>query len=128
MQKTGSGELSLYLYRSTPRGFVTATSKPLDALAWDHFKSRPEARKVLMPNFHMAVAPLKGTEENYRSLGLGWPKDRHLALTLSGDNDEHGQVLSVRGWRCRYDLQTGAFDVPPEFAEHNARAIAPEAK
>jgi hypothetical protein len=128
MQKTGSGELSLYLYRLAPSGFVTATSKPLDELAWDYFKSRPESRKVLMPDFHMAVAPLKGTEENYRSLGLDWPENRYLALTLSGDNGEHGQVFSVRGWRCRYDLQTGTFDVPPEFAEHNAQAIAPEAK
>ena len=128
MQKTGSGEQSLYLDRLTPRGFAAATSKPLDELAWDFFKSRPESRKILMPDFHMVVAPLKGTEENYRWLGVDWPENRYLALTLSGDNDEHGQVLSVRGWRCRYDLQRGTFDVPPEFAEHNAKAIAPEAK
>jgi hypothetical protein len=30
MQKTGSGEASLYLYRLGPQGFVAATSKPLD--------------------------------------------------------------------------------------------------
>jgi hypothetical protein len=37
----------------------------------------------------------------------------------------HGQLRPLRGWRCRYDLQKGTFDVPPEFAEKNAEAIAP---
>jgi hypothetical protein len=41
-------------------------------------------------------------------------------------NSRHGQLRSVRGWRCRYDLQKGTFDVPPDFAENNAKAIAPE--
>ena len=41
MQKTGSGEQSLYLYKLGPQGFVAATSKPLDDLAWAYFKSRP---------------------------------------------------------------------------------------
>jgi hypothetical protein len=34
----------------------------------------------------------------------------------------------VRGWRCRYDLATGRFDVPASFARYNAKAIAPERK
>jgi hypothetical protein len=42
MQKTGSGESTLYLYRLGPRGFVPATKKPLGDLAWAYFKSRPE--------------------------------------------------------------------------------------
>ncbi len=127
MQKIGSGELSLYLYRLTPQGFVAATSQPLDELAWAYFKSLPESRKVELPDFHMVVALLKGTDENYRGLGVDWPHNRYLALTLSGDvspNGQHGQILSVRGWRCRYDLQKGTFDVPPEFTEYNVQALA----
>jgi len=38
------------------------------------------------------------------------------------------ELLVVRGWRCRYDLATGRFDVPASFARHNAKAIAPERK
>ena len=131
MQKTGSGEQSLYLYRLTLRGYVAATAQPFDEMAWAYFKSLPESRKVEMPDFHIATGLLKGTEENYRWLGVEWPDSRYLVLTLSGDvepNDQHGQILSVRGWRCRHDLQKGAFDVPPEFAEHNAKAIAREAQ
>jgi hypothetical protein len=32
----------------------------------------------------------------------------------------------VNDWRCRYDLQTGKFDVPPLFSDHNAKAVALE--
>jgi hypothetical protein len=32
----------------------------------------------------------------------------------------------VNGWRCRYDLQTGKFDVPPLFSNDNAKAIVPQ--
>jgi hypothetical protein len=46
MQKTGSGESTLYLYRLDPQGFVPATKKPLGDLAWAYFKSRSEWRKV----------------------------------------------------------------------------------
>jgi hypothetical protein len=72
---------------------------------------------------------VKGAEENYRWMGVNWPDSRYLVITLSGDvspNRRHGQIRSVRGWRCRYDLQKGTFDVPPEFADDNAKAIAPE--
>src|SRR5262249_18714337 len=37
MQKTGSGESTLYLYRLAPQGFVPATKKPLGDLAWAYF-------------------------------------------------------------------------------------------
>jgi hypothetical protein len=52
-------------------------------------------------------------------------------VALSGDmspNRRHGQIRSVRGWRCRYDLQKGTFDVPPEFKEHNAKAVGPDSE
>ena len=51
---------------------------------------------------------VKGTDDNYRSLGQDWPDSRYLVISLSGEvspNSRHGQLRSVRGWRCRYDLQ-----------------------
>ena len=63
MQKTGSGESTLYLYRLGPQGFVPATKKPLGDLAWAYFKSRPEWRKVKKdPEYHISANLLKGTE------------------------------------------------------------------
>jgi hypothetical protein len=102
MQKTGAGEGSLYLYHLGPQGFAAATRKPL-----------------------------KGLDDNYRWMGESWPDSRYLVISLSGDvspNRKHGQIRSLRGWHCRYDLQKGTFDVPPDFSENNAKAIAPEAE
>jgi hypothetical protein len=31
----------------------------------------------------------------------------------------------VRGWRMRYDLETGKFDVPAEFLKNNADVLKP---
>jgi len=131
MQKTGSGESSLYLYKWGPKGFVPATKKPLDDLAWAYLKSRPEWRKVRKePEYHLAANLLKGTEENYRWLGVNWPENRYILISLSGDADIKGrkreQTGVVNDWRCRYDLQKGTFDVPAEFAKGNAKALVPE--
>ena len=129
MQKTGAGYASLYLYHLGRQGFVAATAKPLSDLAWAYFKRRPEFRKIRKPDFHIEAGLVKGTDDNYRSLGQDWPDSRYLVISLSGEvspNSRHGQLRSVRGWRCRYDLQKGTFDVPPDFAENNAKAIAPE--
>jgi hypothetical protein len=129
MQKTGAGYASLYLYRLGPQGFVAATAKPLSDLAWAYFMRRPESRKIRKPDFHIEADLVKGTDDNYRSLGQHWPDSRYLVIALSGQvspNNRHGQLRSVRGWRCRYDLQKGTFDVPPDFAGDNAKAIAPE--
>ena len=90
---------------------------------------RPESRKIRKPDFHIEADLVKGTDDNYRSLGQDWPDSRYLVIALSGEvspNKRHGQLRSVRGWRCRYDLQKGTFDVPPDFAGDNAKAIAPE--
>jgi hypothetical protein len=127
MQKTGAGEASLYLYRMDRQGFVAATRKPLSDLAWDYFKRHPDSRKITRPNFHIATGLVKGTEDNYRSMGETWPDSRYLVIGLAGDvlpNSRHGQLRSLRDWRCRYDLQDGTFDVPRDFAENNATAIA----
>jgi hypothetical protein len=128
MQKTGSGESTLYLYHLGPQGFVAATGKPFGDLAWAYFKNLPDSRKIRRPDFHIEAGLLKGTDDNYRWMGENWPDSRYLVITLSGEvlpNGQHGQLRSLRGWRCRYDLQTGTFDVPPEFAVNNAKAIAP---
>jgi len=56
------------------------------------------------------------------------PANRYLLITLSGDADiKDHQTRTVHGWRCRYDLQTGKFDVPPVLLQHNAKAIVPGA-
>src|SRR5215813_79659 len=131
MQKTGAGESTLYLYRLTPQGFVPATKKPIGDLAWAYLKTRPEWQKVKKdPEYHISAGLLKGTDENYRWLGIDWPTNRYLLITLSGDADiksrKHQQTTVVHGWRCRYDLQTGKFDVPPLFSNNNAKAVVPE--
>ena len=131
MQKTGSGESTLYLYRLGAQGFVPATKKPLGDLAWAYFKSRPEWRKVKKdPEYHISANLLKGTEENYRWLGVDWPENRYLLISLSGDADiktrKPMQTGVVNDWRCRYDLQTGKFDVPPLFSNDNAKAVVPQ--
>jgi hypothetical protein len=36
------------------------------------------------------------------------------------------QTGVVNGWRCRYDLQIGTFDVPGVFSGDNAKAVVPE--
>src|SRR5262249_4603363 len=113
MQKTGAGYASLYLYRLGPQGFLAATAKPLSDLAWAYFKRHPDSRKIMWPDFHIAAGLVKGVEENYHWMGEEWPDSRYLVVTLSGDvspNGRHGQIRSLRGWRCRYDLQNGTFD------------------
>jgi hypothetical protein len=131
MQKTGSGEQALYLYGVTPQGTVAVSKKPFGDLAWAYFKTRPEWRKIAKPpEYHESAGLLKGLEDNYRWLGVDWPANRYLAITLSGDADIKGrkpmQTGVVNGWRCRYDLETGKFDAPAVFSDHNAKAVVPE--
>jgi hypothetical protein len=129
LQKTGSGEGTMYLYHLTPKGFVTATKKPIGDLAWAYFNSRPESKKVPKPDLHIYAGLLKGIADNYKSMGGNWPDSRYIVIGLSGDLDptpKHHQLLVVRGWMCRYDLTTGKFDVPDSFAKDNAEALAKE--
>jgi hypothetical protein len=130
-QKLGSGESTLYLYRLDPHGFVPASKKPLGELAWAYMKTRPDWRKIRKePEYHVNASLLEGIEENYRSLGVDWPANRYLLITLWGEADVRGrkpmQTSVVHGWRCRYDLQTGKFDVPALFSGDNAKAVVPE--
>ena len=131
MQKIGSGTLTLHLYRLSPQGYSRASKKPLGDLAWAYLKTRPEWRKIAKaPEYHETADLLKGLDENYRWLGVDWPANRYLLITLSGDADVKGrkreQTSVVHDWRCRYDLQTGKFDVPALFSRDNAKAIVPE--
>jgi hypothetical protein len=127
LQKTGSGEGTMFLYHLTPKGFVAATKKPIGDLAWDYFNSRPESKKVPKPDFHIFSGLVKGVIDNYKSLGENWPDSRYIVIGLSGDLEptpKHHQLLVIRGWQCRYDLQTGKFDVPDSFAKDNAEILA----
>jgi len=126
MQKTGSGELTSYLYRLGPNGFVSATKKPIGDLAWAFFYSRPESRKIMKPDFHMGAGLLKGLPENYRNLEVDWPENRYIVISLWGEVEptkKHHQLSTVRGWRMRYDLEQGKFDVPEAFLKNNADAL-----
>src|SRR3954451_9303870 len=129
VQKIGSGTSTLHLYRFTPEGKVRA--KPLGDLAWAYMKTRPDWRKIKKaPEYHDSAYLLEGLEDNYRKLGVDWPANRYLLIGLSGDADVRGrkpmQTGVVNGWHCRYDLQTGKFDVPALFLAQNARAVVPE--
>jgi hypothetical protein len=126
IQKTGSGESTLFLYKLGPTGFVAATSKPFGDLAWDFFYSRPESKKIMKPDFHTDVGLLKGIDDNFKWTGENWPDSRYLLIGLWGEvepNGKHHQLVTVHDWRCRYDLQKGKFDVPSMFAKENAEAL-----
>lgn len=127
-QKIGAGTSTLYLYRLASERYVAASRKPLGDLAWAYLKTRPDWRKIVKaPEYHQSAGLLAGFEEGYRGLGVAWPANRYLLIALSGDADIRGrkpmQTSVVRGWRCRYDLQTGKFDVPAVFSGHNAKAV-----
>jgi hypothetical protein len=125
-QKTGSGESSLYLYKLNGDAFISATKKPIGDLAWAYFRSLPESRKARKPDFHMVAGLIKGIDDNWRSLGVNWPENRYLVIGLYGEVEpthQHHQLRSVRDWEVRYNLETGKFDVPPEFRADNADAL-----
>jgi hypothetical protein len=93
-------------------------------------KSTLDWRKLVKaPEYHDVADLEDGLAENYRKLG-DWPANRYLVITLSADADVKGrkpmQTGVVNGWRCRYDLETGKFDVPAVFAAGNKKALVPE--
>jgi hypothetical protein len=48
-------------------------------------------------------------------------REGYLVFTLSGEVDatsKHHQLRSPHGWRFRYDLRKGSFDVSADFAIH----------
>jgi hypothetical protein len=131
VQKIGSGTSTLHLYRLTPQGYVRASKKPLGDLAWNYMKTRPDWRKLVKaPEYHESAYLLTRRQENDHGSGVDWPADRYLVISLSGDADVRGrkptQTSVVNGWRCRYDLESGKFDVPALFSDNNAKAVVPE--
>jgi hypothetical protein len=130
-QKIGAGTSTLYLYRLAPHGYIPASKKPLGDLAWAFLKTHSDWRKIAKePEYHESADLLEGLEENYRWLGVDWPANRYILITLSGAADIKSrkpmQTSVVHGWRCRYDLQTGKFDAPALFSDNNAKAVVPE--
>ena len=126
MQKTGSGESTMYLYHLTPKGFVSATKEPIGDMAWDYFNSRPESKKVQKPDFHIGAWLVDSSDDDYKSISTGWPDNRYIVIGLGGELEpthRHHQLNVIRGWMCRYDLTTGKFDVPDSFAKVNAEAL-----
>ena len=55
---------------------------------------------------------------------------RYVVISLSFDmQGEDVKAPWIEDWHCVYDLKTGAFSVPPDFAENNAKAVKyPEIK
>jgi len=130
MQKIGAGFHTLLLYRRDGDRFVPATTKPLGDLAWDYLFSLPvsegmdrEPEDAGTLN-HAQVHLLKGLDDNYAWLGKHWPDSRYLVLSLSFDIQGQDKPTPwVEDWRCVYDMKTGEFAVPPDFAESNAKAV-----
>ncbi|MCK1385800.1 hypothetical protein [Bradyrhizobium sp. 21] len=126
LQKTGSGEQDLFLYHVENGAFVSATKKSLSDLAWAYFYARPETKHFAKIDYHITANLMKGAEEGYRWLGVDWPDNRYLVISLGGAFDKHPKNVAVKGlggWQCRYDLKTGKFDVPKTFAKTNAEAL-----
>jgi hypothetical protein len=130
MQKQGAGYQTLFLYRRNGYRFSPATTKPLGDLTWDYFFTTPESKgmhrdpKDPYALDHAFVGLVKGMEENYTWMGQHWPDSRYVVISLSFDmQGEETPGPWIEGWRCVYDLKTGAFSVPPDFAENNAKAV-----
>jgi hypothetical protein len=130
MQKLGAGYQTLFLYRRKGYQVSPATTKPLGDLAWDYFFSTPASKgmhrdpKDPYALDHATVGLVKGMEENYAWMGQHWPDSRYIVITLSFDTQgEEKPSPWIEGWHCVYDLKTGAFSGPPDFAENNAKAV-----
>ena len=123
---------TLHLYHLTPQGYLRA-SRSRSATIGVGLSEEPgptgEEKLVKAPEYHTSAYLLEGLEDNYRGHGVDWPANRYLLIALSGDADVRGrkpmQTGVVNAWRCRYDLQTGKFDVPALFSGNNAKAVVP---
>ena len=130
MQKLGAGVQTLFLYRRTGDRFVPALGKPLGDAAWDYFFTQPAAkgirhdRKDPYSLDHMQADLIQGLEDNYAALDQHWPDNRYVVISLAFDiQGEDTPFPWIEGWRCVYDLKTGQFSVPADFAEHNAEVL-----
>jgi hypothetical protein len=137
MQKLGSGSQTLFLYRRKGYQFSPAKKKSFGDLAWDYFFTTPTSKgmhrdpKNPYGLDHAFVALVRGMEENYAWMGQHWPDSRYVVISLSFDmqGEDDKTAPWIEDWHCVYDLKTGAFSVPPDFAENNAKAVTyPEPK
>jgi hypothetical protein len=94
-----------------------------------HVRVRPDWRKLVKaPEYHTSAywRGLRRTIAGSVSIG----REPLSSGRRVGDADVKGrkpmQTGVVNGWRCRYDLQTGKFDVPALFSSDNAKAVVPE--
>ena len=99
-------------------------------LAWDYFFNLPVSRDMHRDPTdpyalnHAQAVLLRGLEENYAWMGQHWPDSRYLVISLSFDIQGQDKPSPwIEGWRCVYDMKTGNFSIPPDFAEHNAQAL-----
>jgi hypothetical protein len=130
MQKTGAGYQTLFLYRRNGLKFSAAARRPLGDLAWDYFFDQPLSRKMHRYRKdresldHVQINLVKGLDENYAGMGQHWPDSRYLVISLSFDSQgEDKPGPWIEDWRCVYDLKTGTFSIPPDFAENNAKTV-----
>jgi len=130
MQKLGAGYQTLFLYRRHGHEFSSATPKPLGDLAWDYFFGLPVSKtlhrdpKERDSLNHVQAVLIKGLENNYAWMGQHWPDSRYIVISLSFDTQgEEKPSPWIEGWHCVYDLKSGAFLVPPDFAENNTKAV-----
>lgn len=129
MQKLGAGYDTLFLYQRKGYQFLPATKKPLGDLAWDYFFSLPVSKgmcrdpKDRYSPDHAETILVKGLEDNYGWMRGHWPDSRYLVISLSFDTQGEKPSPWIEGWHCVYDLKMGMFGVPPDFAEHNTKAV-----
>ena len=130
MQKLGAGTQTMFLYRRNGYQFLPATAKPFGDLAWEYFFGQPVAKEIhrdirdVDALNHSQVNLLKGLDENYAWLGQHWPDSRYIVISLSFDAQGEDKPLPwVEGWRCVYDVKTGTFSIPRDFADHNAKTV-----
>jgi hypothetical protein len=130
MQKLGAGYMTLFLYRRDGYRFSPATPKPLGELAWDYFFRQPASKSMIHDPKdpysldHATAVLIKGLQENYAWMGEHWPDSRYLVISLSFDIQGQDKPTPwIENWHCVYDLKTGTFSVPADFAENNAKSI-----
>jgi hypothetical protein len=116
MQKLGAGYQTLFLYRRNGYQFSPATKKNFGDLAWDYFFTTPASKgmhrdpKDPYSLDHASAGLVAGMEENYAGLGQHWPANRYIVISLSFDiQGKEKPSPWIEGWRCVYDLKTGAF-------------------
>jgi hypothetical protein len=130
MQKLGAGYATLFLYRRKGYQFSPATTKPLGELAWDYFFTTPASKGMHRDKGdpysldHAMAGLIQGMDDSYAGMGEHWPDSRYIVIGLSFDIQGQDKPTPwIEGWRCVYDLKTGTFSVPADFAENNAKAI-----